>query len=153
MSILVPGLPGLRRSRNVHLRAIKSRCHRNSVAGETSGSRSRSTFDPISFASAARVRRSESVNTSRRRPSLARSSRFSAFRYSICAAAWRSSQQPMLATRSARKVRGFHDIHRCYEIPLPLANSSFRTVRGPTGVFISILQPRTPFNDDILEER
>jgi hypothetical protein len=26
-------------------------------------------------------------------------------------------------------------------------------VRGPTGVFISILQPRTPFNDDILEER
>ena len=66
---------------------------------------------PISLASVARVRRSGSVNTSRRRPSLAREavdSRLSNIR--SCAVACRSSQQPMLATSSARKVRGFHGI-------------------------------------------
>ena len=133
MSILVRGLPGVRRSRNVHFCTTSSRCQRNNVAGETNGSGSRSTFDPISLASAARVRRSESVNTRRRRPSRARSSRFSAFRYSTCAPACRSSQQPIVATRNARKVRGFHDMRWRYEIPLPVSSSSFRTIQGEAG--------------------
>ena len=103
-------LPGRRRSRNVHFRATRSRCQRNRVAEETSGSRSRSALVPISLASVARVRRSASLNKSLRRPSLDRSRRFSALRYSICATASRSSQHPMLATSNARKVRGFHDM-------------------------------------------
>jgi hypothetical protein len=36
----------------------------------------------------------------------------------------------MLATSSAIKVLGFHDMFRCYEMPLPIAKSSFRTIRG-----------------------
>ena len=116
MSILVRGLPGRRRSKNVHFRATSCRCQRNKVAGETSGSRSLSAQVPIALASVARVLRSASLNESLRRPSLDRSSRFSAFKYSICAAACRSSQQPMLAMSSARKVRGFHAIN-CTHVP------------------------------------
>ena len=52
MSILVRGLQGVHRSRNVHFCPANSRCQRNNVAGETSGPRSRSTFDPIVLASA-----------------------------------------------------------------------------------------------------
>jgi hypothetical protein len=87
MSTVVRGRPGCRRSRNDHFRATSSRCQRNNVAAETRGSRARSDFVPISLARVASVLRSASVNTMRSRPSLDRSSRFSAFKYSICAAA------------------------------------------------------------------
>ena len=71
------------------------------------------------------IRRHKSL----RRPSLDRGSRLSAFKYSICAAACRSSQQPMLGTSGARKVRGFHAIGWCSAIRSSISRSSFRTIR------------------------
>ena len=50
----------------------------------------------------------------RRRPSLARNVRFSAFKYSIFAAACRCSQQAMLAISNARKFRVMHGIYLSY---------------------------------------
>ena len=71
----------------------------------------RSALVPISLASVARVRRSAPLNKSLRRPSLDRSRRFSAFRYSICATASRSGQHPVLATCTIKGIRRFNLAH------------------------------------------
>jgi predicted alpha/beta hydrolase len=79
-------------------------------SGETIGASSRNASMPISFASAPSVRRSASLNKMCRRPSLDRSARFSAFKYSICAMELRSSQLAMLAMSNANKCGGLHDM-------------------------------------------
>jgi hypothetical protein len=76
MSIFVRGLPGWRRSRNVHFFATNSRCQHNRVSGVTIESSSRNALLPIPFASPASVRRSASVNRIRRFPNLDRSARW-----------------------------------------------------------------------------
>lgn len=67
-----------------------------------------SAVRPIFLARIASVR-SASVNSSRRRPSRTRNARFSAFRYSISAAAVCSSQKAMPHTSKAKKF--FGDLH------------------------------------------
>jgi hypothetical protein len=103
-----------RAARYVHLLATNSRCQRNKVAGDTSGSSPRSAFIRICFASVPSVRRSASVKMIRLGPSLDRSTRFSAFKYSICATDCRSSQQAMLARSSVRNCFGIQAIRGCY---------------------------------------
>jgi hypothetical protein len=129
MSVAIRGLPGERRSRNVHFCATSSRCQRNRVAGDTIGSSSLSALIPTSFASAPSVRRSASVNKMRRRPNRERSARFSPFRYSIWEDACRASQQAMLAISNTKKFLGFHDMLRCYDRKSRVTNLSFRTER------------------------
>ena len=65
------------------------------------------------------------------RPSLERKARFSAFKYSICEAACRSSQHAMLAMSKANTLAGFQDINAGYGEPTPCAKPSSRTKRGP----------------------
>jgi hypothetical protein len=78
--------------------------------GKQSGLALATPLMPISFASAPSVRRSASVNKMRRRPSLDRCARFSAFKYSICAMELHSSQLAMLAMSNANKCGGLHDM-------------------------------------------
>ena len=129
MSTFVRGRPGRRRSRKVHFLATSSRCQRSKVAGVTMGSRLLNAFPPTSLASLASVRRSAAVKIIRRRPSRARRARFSALRYSMRAAACRSSQHAMPADTKARKDPGPTNIDPCYRSRRAICNSSFRTLR------------------------
>jgi hypothetical protein len=131
MSILVCGRPGRRRSRKVHFSATSCRCQRSRVAGVTMGSRLLRAFRPTSLVKVESVRRSASVNTILHRPSRARRARFSAFRYSIRAAACRSSQHAILADSKAKRDLRLRDIDPCYRSRARNTNQSFRTLRRP----------------------
>ena len=131
MSTAARGRPGRRPMGNVHFLATSSRCQRSRVAGVTMGSRSRSALRPSPFARVAKVRRSASVKMIRRPASRLRSARFSVFRYSIRAAACRSSQAAMLPERSAMKLSTESRIELCWPRVLQSGNLSFRTSRVP----------------------
>lgn len=78
---------------------------------------------------ASRVRRSASVKIIRRPPSRLRNARFSAFRYSIRAAARRSSQTAMLPESKAMKLSTADHIELCKPRIVERGNPSFRTPR------------------------
>jgi hypothetical protein len=100
-----------------HFCATRSRCQRNNVAGETSGSRSRNALVPISLACVAKARRSVSVNRSRRRPSLDRSTSFRTERH------------------GAKGSGSFSCVRGCADRPSPAA-------KGPCGLVDRWLFPR-----------
>ena len=91
------------------------------------------------------VWRSASVNRIRRRPSLARNARFSAFKYLISAAACRSSQQAMLAISNARKFRGIQGIDLSYnaprQLPIEFSNRTSSILRPLTRFIFPIAMP------------